>query len=111
MTVTTDSRTDLLSDEMLARFDERAPSYDRTNSFFTDDFEELRACGFFTATLPAEYGRTQPELAAAGLYHAAAALDKLKDDRGAVAVRYELTTAYASTQYAARLRNESKPEP
>lgn len=62
-------------------------------------------------TLPAEYGRSQPELAAAGLYHAAAALDKLKDDRGAVAVRYELTAAYASTQYATRLRNESKPEP
>jgi hypothetical protein len=62
-------------------------------------------------TLPAEYGRTQPELAAAGLYHAAAALDKLKDDRGAVAVRYELTSQYASTQYVARLRNESKPEP
>ena len=38
-------------------------------------------------TLPAEYGRQQPELAAAGLYHAAAALDKLKDDRGAAAVR------------------------
>ena len=62
-------------------------------------------------TLPAEFGRAQPELAAAGLYHAAAALDKLKDYRGAVAVRHELTSEYASTQYAARLRNESKPEP
>ena len=59
-------------------------------------------------TLPAEYGRTQPDLAAAGLYHAAAALDKLKDDRGANAVRYELTANYASTQYAARATSESK---
>ena len=32
----------ILTDEMLARFDERAPVYDRENTFFTEDFEELR---------------------------------------------------------------------
>ena len=32
----------LLTPEMLARFDERAPQYDRENRFFTEDFEELR---------------------------------------------------------------------
>ena len=31
---------------MLARFDERAPAYDRDNRFFTEDFEELRASGY-----------------------------------------------------------------
>ena len=35
----------LLTDEMLARFDERAPQYDRENRFFDEDFAELRASG------------------------------------------------------------------
>jgi len=51
-----DTRTDVLTDEMLARFDERAPAYDRTNNFFAEDFEELRSSGFFSASLPPEYG-------------------------------------------------------
>lgn len=53
---TTEIRTELLTDEMLARFDERAPLYDRSNTFFTEDFEELRASGFFLAALPVQYG-------------------------------------------------------
>jgi hypothetical protein len=55
-------------------------------------------------TLPAEYGEEQPELSAAGLYHAAVALAKLKDDRGAAAVRGELTGRYGGTLHAAKLR-------
>jgi len=55
-------------------------------------------------TLPAEYGDEQPELAAAGLYHAASALAKLKDDRGAAAVRGELAGRYGATQHARKLR-------
>ena len=35
----------LLTDEMLARFDERAPRYDRENRFFDEDFDELRESG------------------------------------------------------------------
>ncbi|MFT5316418.1 MAG: hypothetical protein ACI9UK_002264, partial [Candidatus Krumholzibacteriia bacterium] len=31
-----------LSPEMLLRFQERAPIYDRENRFFSEDFEELR---------------------------------------------------------------------
>jgi alkylation response protein AidB-like acyl-CoA dehydrogenase len=46
----------LLSDEMLTRFDERAPMYDRENRFFTEDFEELRASGYLHAAVPAELG-------------------------------------------------------
>ena len=57
---TTDTRTEplteLLTDEMLTRFDERAPAYDRDNAFFAEDFEELRAAGYFSASLPTEYG-------------------------------------------------------
>ena len=40
------STSDLLTDEMLRRFDERAPIYDRENRFFTEDFEELRDSPF-----------------------------------------------------------------
>jgi alkylation response protein AidB-like acyl-CoA dehydrogenase len=55
-TTTIPPSTEVLTDEMLARFDERAPRYDRDNVFFTEDFEELRASGFFRASLPVEYG-------------------------------------------------------
>ena len=62
MTIT-DERL-LISDEMLARFDERAPRYDHDNEFFIEDFEELRASGYFKATLPPEFGGPGLDLAA-----------------------------------------------
>ncbi len=46
----------LLSDEMLARFAERAPVYDRENRFFQEDFDELKASGYLTAPVPQELG-------------------------------------------------------
>lgn len=46
----------LLTDDMLARFDERAPIYDRENRFFDEDFEELRDSGFLRAAMPTEFG-------------------------------------------------------
>src|SRR4051812_12747430 len=48
--------TTLLSEEALARFDERAPIYDRENRFFDEDWEELRESGFLTCCLPTELG-------------------------------------------------------
>ncbi len=50
------------------------------------------------------YGQEQPELAAAGLYHAAVALDKLKDGKGAAAVRRELASQFAGTHFGAKRR-------
>ena len=47
---------ELLTDEMLARFDERAPVYDRENRFFQEDFDELRASGYLDGPLPREFG-------------------------------------------------------
>jgi alkylation response protein AidB-like acyl-CoA dehydrogenase len=47
---------DLLTDEMLARFDERAPRHDRENTFFDDDFAELRSSGYLSCALPPDYG-------------------------------------------------------
>ena len=53
MTITTAALAgSLLTDEMLAEFDERAPLYDRENRFFTEDFEELRASGYLRAAVP-----------------------------------------------------------
>lgn len=47
---------DVLTDEMLARFDERAPMYDKEHRFFTEDFEELRASGYLNIAVPEECG-------------------------------------------------------
>jgi alkylation response protein AidB-like acyl-CoA dehydrogenase len=46
----------LLTDAMLARFDDRAAAYDRDNAFFFEDFEELRASGYLDAAIPPEFG-------------------------------------------------------
>src|ERR1700728_3965668 len=46
----------LLSGEMLARFESRAGTYDRENRFFDQDFEELRATGYFRLPVPVELG-------------------------------------------------------
>src|SRR3954465_312156 len=48
----TSSPDALLTDEMLARFDERAPEYDRANRFFDEDFVELRASGYLACAWP-----------------------------------------------------------
>jgi len=46
----------LLTDDMLARFDERAATYDRENRFFHEDFEELTESGYLLAAVPESYG-------------------------------------------------------
>jgi alkylation response protein AidB-like acyl-CoA dehydrogenase len=50
------ANAEILNDEMLARFARRAGVYDRENRFFTEDFEELRQCGYLTVTVPRELG-------------------------------------------------------
>ncbi len=45
-----------LTDGMLARFEERAPQYDRENRFFAEDFEELRTSGYLLLAVPKELG-------------------------------------------------------
>ena len=54
--VATTTVENVLTDEMLARFDERAPVYDRENRFFQEDFDELRASGYLTIAVPRELG-------------------------------------------------------
>jgi len=45
-----------LTDDMLIRFGERAPSYDRDNRFFAEDFNELRDAGYLKIAVPRELG-------------------------------------------------------
>ena len=46
----------ILSEEMLSRFQRRAPEYDADNLFFSEDFEELRDAGYLTMAVPKELG-------------------------------------------------------
>jgi alkylation response protein AidB-like acyl-CoA dehydrogenase len=46
----------VLSDDVIARCGERAAQYDRENTFFTEDFEELRKSGYLTMAVPKEFG-------------------------------------------------------
>ncbi len=46
----------ILSDELLLRFHERAPVYDRENRFFTEDFEDLRKTLYLKMVVPRELG-------------------------------------------------------
>ncbi|MCL2396316.1 MAG: acyl-CoA/acyl-ACP dehydrogenase, partial [Acidimicrobiaceae bacterium] len=54
--MTTTPATALLDDEMLARFDQRAPGYDRENRFFSEDWEELKRSGYLLCTVPESLG-------------------------------------------------------
>jgi alkylation response protein AidB-like acyl-CoA dehydrogenase len=72
MTMTTDTAAalvaeEVLTDEMLCRFDERTADYDRTNRFFTEDFEELRRSGYLSASIPRDLGGAGLDLAAINL--------------------------------------------
>jgi alkylation response protein AidB-like acyl-CoA dehydrogenase len=52
-----------LTDELLEHCAERAPRYDRENSFFTEDFQELRDAGYLQLPLPQEFGGAGATLA------------------------------------------------
>ena len=59
MTITADpiqTSQSVLTDDMLQRFRERAPIYDRENRFFTEDFEELRNAGYLNLAVPQDLG-------------------------------------------------------
>ncbi len=45
-----------LTPDLLERCAQRAPRYDQENSFFTEDFEELRECGYLSLAIPKELG-------------------------------------------------------
>lgn len=45
-----------LSDDMITAFGARARSYDESNSFFQQDWDDLREAGFLTINVPREFG-------------------------------------------------------
>ncbi|HZT05819.1 MAG TPA: acyl-CoA dehydrogenase family protein [Chloroflexota bacterium] len=49
-------KAEILSDQMLTRFAERAPIYDRENRFFQEDFDELRAADYLRIAVPEKFG-------------------------------------------------------
>jgi alkylation response protein AidB-like acyl-CoA dehydrogenase len=53
---TTRARQSLLTDQLLAGFEARARRYDEQNSFFADDFRELREAGYLRLAVPQELG-------------------------------------------------------
>lgn len=53
---TTMAHPDILPEDALVRFGERAPTYDRENRFFSDDFDELRASGYLKMAVPEDLG-------------------------------------------------------
>jgi alkylation response protein AidB-like acyl-CoA dehydrogenase len=46
----------ILSEDLLRRFHERAPVYDRENRFFAEDFEDLRKTDYLKMAVPREHG-------------------------------------------------------
>jgi alkylation response protein AidB-like acyl-CoA dehydrogenase len=46
----------ILSDDLLRKFHERAPVYDRENRFFTEDFEDLRKTDYLKMAVPRKFG-------------------------------------------------------
>ena len=58
-TTTTDA--EILPDEVLEEFRQRAAGCDRTNTFFHADLDELRRRGYLTAAVPEELGGLAPQ--------------------------------------------------
>ena len=46
----------VLTDELIARCGERAAGYDRDNTFFSEDFDELKRAGYLQMPIPREIG-------------------------------------------------------
>lgn len=107
----------LLPDDMLARFRERAPGYDAANTFFTEDFEELRASGYLRILVEAPPGAgsgmtlatgAQRRLAAAApatalgvnMHLVWTAIAGLMSDRGDPSLQFVLDEAARGEVYA-----------
>ena len=56
----------ILSDNLLRTFHERAPVYDRENRFFSEDFEDLKKTGYLKMAVPEPFGGLGLSLAECG---------------------------------------------
>ncbi|MEE6294481.1 acyl-CoA dehydrogenase family protein [Georgenia wangjunii] len=110
--------TTILSDDLLERIRGRAAGYDRDNSFFTEDLEDLVAAGYLTAMVPTELGgaglsleemtREQMRLAGASpatalavnMHHVWVSVARHVHDRGDASTDFVLTEAAAGEIFA-----------
>ena len=53
---TSSTSSSILTDELLARFQSRSADYDRDNTFFQEDFDELKEIGYLNLAVPSELG-------------------------------------------------------
>ena len=58
---TTRAHQSLLTDELLTGFAARARRYDEQNTFFAEDFQELREAGYLRLAVPRGVGRIRPD--------------------------------------------------
>jgi alkylation response protein AidB-like acyl-CoA dehydrogenase len=58
--------SEILSEQLLRTFHERAPVYDRENRFFTEDFEDLRKTPYLKMAIPKKFGGLGLTLAECG---------------------------------------------
>jgi Cu+-exporting ATPase len=77
----------------------------------SEDPQQVEAGLLTLLTLPAAHGAQRPELAAAGLYHAALVFDKLKEEAAAAALRRELLGRWPSSFHARQLRTTATAAP
>ncbi len=54
--MTSSTASSILTDEMLAQFLARSADYDRDNTFFQEDFEDLKRIGYLKLAVPTELG-------------------------------------------------------
>ena len=110
--------TPVLADSLLERIHSRAAHYDRDNSFFTEDLDELAAAGYLRALVPVAFGggglslreltREQARLAAAAPATALAVnmhliwtgIAKTLHDRGDNSLDFVLAEAAAGQVFA-----------
>src|SRR2546425_2394326 len=52
----TAASSSMLTQPLLDRCSERAPGYDRDNTFCLEDFDELKAAGYLKMAIPKEFG-------------------------------------------------------
>lgn len=110
--------TSILSDTLLDTIRGRAAGYDRDNTYFTKDLEDLKAAGYFTAMVPKKFGgaglsleemtREQMRLAGAApstalavnMHHVWMGVAKVVHDRGDASCDFLFTEAMAGEIFA-----------
>ena len=107
----TKTNPSLLTDQLLAGLESRARRYDEQNTFFAEDFQELRNAGYLRLAVPQELGgfglglsevvREQRRLA----YHAAptALAIALADEANVLLIGFARAEGYSVYTHAQRL--------